>query len=73
MYNFRNPELVYMTRDEEDFARNFARFINEANVMELSELFGRAIRDIGQNANSKIVFFDIALNTIVMLVQGSRQ
>mgnify|MGYP001025108264 CR=1 FL=1 len=73
MYNFRNPELVYMTRDEEDFARNFARFINEANVMELSELFGNAIRDIGQNANSKIVFFDMALNTIVLLVQGSRQ
>lgn len=72
MYNFSEPELVYMTRDEEDFARNFARFINEANIMELSELYGKAIRDIGQNANSKIVFFDIALNTIVMLVQGGK-
>lgn len=71
MYNFRNPELVYMTRDEEDFAQNFARFINEANVVELSDLFSKAIRDIGQNANPKIVFFDMALQTIVLLVRGA--
>ena len=28
MYNFRQPELSYMTQEEENFARNFARFIN---------------------------------------------
>jgi DNA polymerase-3 subunit delta' len=28
-----------------------------------------AIRDIGQNANGKIVFFDLALQTIVLLLQ----
>lgn len=71
MYNFRNQELVYMTRDEEDFARNFAQFINEANVMELSGMLGMAIRDIGQNANPKIVFFDMALQTIVLLMKGA--
>lgn len=69
MYNFQNPELVYMTIEEEEFSKKFARFINEANVVELSELFDRGIRDIGQNANSKIVFFDIALKTIVLLIQ----
>ena len=69
MYNFSNPELVYMTRDEEDFAKKFARFINEANVVELSELFTLAIRDIGQNANAKIVFFDMVLRTIMLLLQ----
>lgn len=69
MYNFRNPELVYMTQGEENFARNFARFINEANVIELAELFSLAIRDIGQNANPKIVFFDMVLRVIVLLIQ----
>lgn len=69
MYNFHNPELVYMTAEEENFSKNFARFINEANVMELTELYERAIRDIGQNANAKIVFFDIALKTIMLLIQ----
>ena len=69
MYNFQNPELVYMTQEEENFAKNFARFINEANVIGISELIQRAIRDIGQNANPKIVFFDMSLNIIVLLLQ----
>lgn len=69
MYNFRRPELCYMTGEEEQFAVNFARFINEANVLQLSELFDRAIRDIGQNANAKIQFFDMALNIIVLLIK----
>ena len=70
MYNFQNPELVYMTQEEEDFAKNFARFINESNVMGLSELFTRIIRDIGQNANPRIVFYDMALKVIVLLRQN---
>ena len=69
MYNFRDEELVYMTQREEDFARNFARFINEANVLQIYDLANRAIRDIGQNANAKIVFFDFALQIIVLLIQ----
>lgn len=69
MYNFRNPRLNYMTAGEEAFARNFARFINEANVFEISGLFDRAIRDIGQNANAKIVFFDLATHIIVSLIR----
>ena len=69
MFNFRNPELNYMTLEEENFAKNFARFINEANVIEVNELFQRANRDIGQNANAKIVFYDMALKLIVLLLK----
>ena len=69
MYNFRQEELCYMTQREEDFARNFARFINEANIIPITELVTRAIRDIGQNANAKIVFFDLSLQMIVLLIQ----
>ena len=69
VYNFKNPELVYMSQEEENFARNFARFINEANVVEISELLQRCIRDISQNANGKIVFFDLCLKMIVLLIQ----
>ena len=68
MYNFRQADLVYMTRKEEDFARNFARFINEANVLPIYDMANRAIRDIGQNANARIVFFDFALQMIVLLI-----
>ena len=69
MYNFHQEELTYMTQKEEDFARNFARFVNEANILPISDLANRAIRDIGQNANAKIVFFDFALQMIVLLIQ----
>lgn len=73
MYNFRNPELNYMTRKEEDFARNFARFVNEYNILQINNLANTAIRDIGQNANAKIVFFDLALQMIVLLITPATQ
>ena len=69
MYNFQKPELNYMTQNEENFSKNFARFINEANIIDISNLLNKALRDIGQNANAKIVFFDIALNMIVLLIR----
>ncbi|MBR5688438.1 MAG: DNA polymerase III subunit delta [Prevotella sp.] len=67
MYNFHQKELNYMTADEENFARNFARFIHEGNVIELTDKLQLAIRDIGQNAAARIVFFDLALFTIMKL------
>ena len=69
MYNFRNPELSYMTQEEENFARNFARFSNEANIIDISNLFEETKRFIAQNANPKIVFFDLALKIIVLLIR----
>ena len=69
MFNFQQKELCYMTQREEDFARNFARFINEGNILPITDLANLAIRDIGQNANAKIVFFDFALRMIVLLIQ----
>ena len=69
MYNFHNPELSYMTQEEENFARNFARFINEANIIDISNLFEESKQFIAQNANPKIVFFDLALKIIVLLIR----
>lgn len=73
MYNFGRPELNYMTQDEEDFARNFARFVNEDNILQISDLADRTIRDIGQNANAKIVFFDFALHMIMLLIRKEQK
>lgn len=70
MYNFRDPQLVYMTEQEEAFAKNFARFVNEVNVIQLTDLANLAIRDIAQNANGKIVFFDLALRLTVLVKMG---
>ncbi len=72
MFNFNKPELNYMTQSEEDFSKNFARFINEDNIIPINEMAGKALRDIGQNANAKIVFFDMALQMIVLLIPKNK-
>lgn len=69
VFNFHTPQLNYLSEEEENFARRFSPFINEANVIGISELLAKARRDIGQNANSKMVFFDLALQTIVLISQ----
>ena len=73
MYNFAQPQLTYMTEREELFAKNFARFINEDNILQIYDLTNKAIRDIGQNANGKIVFFDLALQMIVLLIPPKKR
>lgn len=67
MYNFREGELTYMTPEEEQFCQKFARFVNEGNILGFQELYQRGIRDIGQNANAKIVFFDMTMQVAVLL------
>lgn len=69
VYNFRLPELNYMNRQEADFAVRFARFINEGNVIPMADTIEQAMRDVGQNVNPRMVFFDFGLQMIVLLVQ----
>lgn len=69
IYNFHNPELNYMTQEEENFSKNFARFINEANVIEMSEAIQKATDDIVRNGNSKMVFFCLSLQIIVLIMR----
>ena len=67
MYNFRQPQLNYITQQEEEFVRNFAPFVNEKNIIELSELFEQCRTHIAQNTNTHIVFFDMAMKVILLL------
>lgn len=65
--NFGQPELTYMTADEQEFAANFSRYVNERNVVEMMELLQRAIREVGQNVNGKMVLFNMTLQMIILL------
>ena len=67
VYNFRLPELNDQSEDEAAFSRNFARFINERNVIAITEELAKAETDIAQNVNAKMVFFDLALKMIVLV------
>lgn len=61
VFNFRRRELNYLSAQEENFLSRFARFINERNVTGVNSEMESAVKDIEQNANAKIVFFDLAL------------
>ncbi|MCI1781981.1 MAG: DNA polymerase III subunit delta, partial [Prevotella sp.] len=67
IYNFHRPELNYMTQKEENFSRNFARFIHENNILSIARLFNQALTDIRRNANAKIVFYHVALQTMLSI------
>lgn len=67
--NFHRKELNYMSRREADFSVKFGRFINERNVIGIMDELSLAQRDIEQNVNAKMVFFDFALKTIMLLKQ----
>ena len=69
IYNFRRPELNYLNPREADFATRFAPFINERNVIPLMREFDSARRDIVQNTNARMVFFDLSIKTIVLLIR----
>jgi len=67
IHNFHVPELLYQTDKESQFSVRFAPFINERNVVGIMREIELAQRDIGQNANPKILFFDFALKMIVLI------
>ncbi len=67
IYNFHNPDLNYMSVEEAEFAVRFAPFINERNVIGITDELQLCYRDISQNGNAKIVFFDFALKMIVLI------
>jgi DNA polymerase-3 subunit delta' len=69
IYNLHNPDLTYMTPDEQNFATRFAPFIHERNVMGLMDEMSEAEKHIQQNVNAKMVFFDFSLKMIVLLKQ----
>jgi len=67
IYNFHLPDLNYMNDDESEFATKFSPFINEKNVIGISEELSLAQSQIEQNANSKMVLFDMALKIIILI------
>lgn len=67
MYNFRQPSLTYMKEEEREFATRFARFINERNIISFYEQLSTAQRDIAQNTNPRMVFYDLALQITILL------
>lgn len=65
--NMRIAGLNYQTMQEQAFSKNFAPFINERNVEQLTSVFTKAKEDVTANGNGKIIFFDVAVKVILLL------
>lgn len=65
--NLHQKNLNYMTASEEEFSEKFSAFIHERNVENMMTELALAERHIEQNVNAKMVFFDLALKTIMLL------
>lgn len=60
-------EIFYLTPDEAAFSQKFYPYINENNVVQISEELDKAHSDIAANANNKIVFLDLGLKLIRLI------
>ena len=67
IFNLQQPELNYQTSDEREFSQRFSPYINASNVEQIMNELDKAERQIGQNGNAKIIFFDLCLQFIVLL------
>lgn len=67
IYNQGCSEMNYQTEKEQEFSTKFAPFIHDGNVEKIMDELSKAEVQIGQNANAKIVFFDLCLQMIVLV------
>lgn len=65
--NYGVSEAVYQTSQEQEFSKKFAPFIHTGNVEQLMQQFELTERQITQNGNASILFFDMALQMIVLI------
>jgi len=61
IYNFSNQSINLLTSEEKRFLENFAKFVHEENSISIISLFEGVIKKVKRNANSKIIFFQLAL------------
>ncbi|WP_167604583.1 ATP-binding protein [Maribellus sediminis] len=65
--NMKRNELVYMNRDEKEWGKKFAPFINERNIVPFANEFELGIKHITMNGNPRIVFLDTALRMVRLI------
>ena len=67
IFNMKQPPLNFMTGYEQNFSLRFSPFVNERNVMGLSNELQLAARDVERNVQPKMIFFDFALKVTMLL------
>jgi len=69
IFNFKQPELVFLSAGEKEFVARFSPFINNDNLLRMVEELELACAQIEQNGNSKIILFDMSIKMVGMFKQ----
>ena len=67
IYNLNNPELVFMHEEEQAFSSRFSPFINERNIIPISQELEQAFQHIAMNGNPRIIFTDMSLRIVKLI------
>ncbi len=68
LYNYNAPELVYIETKTKNFKlENFAPYVHEANILDISNELQEAIYHIERNGNSKIILTDLSIKLTRLL------
>ena len=70
--NFNTPSLNYLNENERTFSSRFHAFVNHNNVAGIMDELALAEKDIMQNVNAKMVFFDLSLKLIMLLKSANK-
>ncbi|MCY1721724.1 DNA polymerase III subunit delta [Prolixibacteraceae bacterium Z1-6] len=65
--NLKRSEITYMNLDEKEWAKKFAPFINERNIVAFADEFELAIKHISMNGNPRIIFMDTGLRMVRLI------
>jgi len=73
LLNYKADELVYLEPKSENFKlENFAPFIHDSNILEISTELQDAIYHIERNGNSKIILTDLSIKLTRLLHKKSQ-
>ncbi|MDR2910357.1 MAG: DNA polymerase III subunit delta [Bacteroidales bacterium] len=67
IFNMKKMQMVYLNHDEIEWGKRFAPFINERNIIPMSEEFELAIKNISMNGNPRIIFLNTALRIVKLI------
>lgn len=72
LLNYKAEQLVYLEPKSESFKlENFAPFVHDSNILEISEELQDAIYHIERNGNSKIILTDLSIKLTRLLHKKS--
>jgi DNA polymerase-3 subunit delta' len=65
--NMNQSSMIYLNREEKNWGKQFAPFINERNVTAFFQEFEKGITHISWNGNPRIIFLDTALRMVRLI------